>query len=209
VQVAKWGNSLAIRLPAAVVEALRLKEGDEIDIHVADEREFAVARKPSRQDFLNRLRAIAVGCLETSSLTEKRRMPGSFFDTNVLIYLATDDAAKASRAEAIVHDGGATSVQVLNEIANVARRKMKLSWQETRDFLSSLRQLLTVHPLTVDTHDLGLALAERHQLGIYDALIAASALLAECDRLWSEDMQDGMAIEGRLRIVNPFRASER
>jgi predicted nucleic acid-binding protein len=72
-----------------------------------------------------------------------------------------------------------------------------------------LRQLLTVHPLTVDTHDLGLALAERHQLGIYDALIAASALLAECDRLWSEDMQDGMAIEGRLRIVNPFRASER
>ena len=56
-QVARWGNSLAIRLPAAVVEALRLKEGDEIDIHVADEREFAVARKPSRQDFLNRLRA--------------------------------------------------------------------------------------------------------------------------------------------------------
>ena len=56
-QVAKWGNSLAVRLPAAVVEALRLKEGDEIDIRVAGEREFAVARKPSRQDFLNRLRA--------------------------------------------------------------------------------------------------------------------------------------------------------
>lgn len=56
-RVAKWGNSLAVRLPVAVVEALRLKEGDEIDIHVADEREFAVARKPSRQDFLNRLRA--------------------------------------------------------------------------------------------------------------------------------------------------------
>ncbi len=56
-QVAKWGNSLAVRLPAAVVEALRLKEGDEIDIHVAGEREFVVARKPSRQDFLNRLRA--------------------------------------------------------------------------------------------------------------------------------------------------------
>ena len=56
-QVAKWGNSLAVRLPAAVVEALRLKEGDEIDIRVAGEREFAVARKPSREDFLNRLRA--------------------------------------------------------------------------------------------------------------------------------------------------------
>ncbi len=56
-QVAKWGNSLAVRLPAAVVEALRLKEGDEVEIHVASEREFAVARKPSQQDFLNRLRA--------------------------------------------------------------------------------------------------------------------------------------------------------
>jgi predicted nucleic acid-binding protein len=72
--------------------------------------------------------------------------------------------------------------------------------------LSSLRELLTVHPVTVDTHELGLALAERHQLALYDALIAASALLAECDRLWSENMQDGMAIDRRLRIVNPFRA---
>jgi len=55
--VAKWGNSLAIRLPAAVVEALHLKEGDEIEIHVANEREFAVARKPGREEFLKRLRA--------------------------------------------------------------------------------------------------------------------------------------------------------
>src|SRR5271170_2906224 len=136
-------------------------------------------------------------------------MSGSFFDTNILIYLASDDAAKADRAETIVREGGVISVQVLNEVANVARRKMKLTWQETRGFLSSLRELLTVHPVTVDTHELGLALAERHQLGIYDALIAASALLAKCDRLWSEDMQDGMAIDKRLRIVNPFRERRR
>jgi predicted nucleic acid-binding protein len=132
-------------------------------------------------------------------------MHGSFFDTNVLVYLASDDEAKAERAEAMVREGGAISVQVLNEIANIARRKMKLSWQETRNFLSSLRELLTVHPVTIDTHELGLALAERHHLGIYDAMIAASAILAECERLWSEDMQDGMAIDRRLRIVNPFR----
>jgi antitoxin MazE len=56
-QVAKWGNSLAVRLPAAVVEALGLREGDEIDIHIADERDFRVARKPSRDDLLKRLRA--------------------------------------------------------------------------------------------------------------------------------------------------------
>ena len=136
-------------------------------------------------------------------------MPASFFDSNVLAYLASGDSAKADRAEAVLRDGGAISVQVLNEIANVARRKMGMSWQETRGLLSSLRGLLPVHPLTIETHEVGLALAERHQLAIYDALIAASALLAGCDRLWSEDMQDGMAIDRRLRIVNPFRERKR
>ena len=131
-------------------------------------------------------------------------MSGSFFDTNVLIYLTSGDLAKAERAETVLRDGGAISVQVLNEIANVARRKLRMSWQDTRDFLSSMRGLLTVHPVTVETHELGISLAERYNLAIYDALIAAFALLAECDRLWSEDMQDGMAIDRRLRIVNPF-----
>ena len=56
-QVAKWGNSLAVRLPAAVVEALELKEGDEIEIHVADPRSFEVVRKPGPEDLLKRLRA--------------------------------------------------------------------------------------------------------------------------------------------------------
>jgi antitoxin MazE len=56
-QVAKWGNSLAIRLPAAVVEALELKPGDDIEIHVADSRAFGVARKPGRDELLQRLRA--------------------------------------------------------------------------------------------------------------------------------------------------------
>jgi antitoxin MazE len=56
-QVAKWGNSLAVRLPAAVVEALELKSGDEIEIHVAGQRELAIARKPGREELLQRLRA--------------------------------------------------------------------------------------------------------------------------------------------------------
>lgn len=56
-QIAKWGNSLAVRLPAAVVEALELREGDEIDIHIADAREFGIVRKPGREELLKRLRA--------------------------------------------------------------------------------------------------------------------------------------------------------
>ena len=55
-QVAKWGNSLAVRLPAALVEALRLKEGEEIEIHVVGARVLEVARKPTSRDLLMRLR---------------------------------------------------------------------------------------------------------------------------------------------------------
>jgi antitoxin MazE len=55
-QVSKWGNSLAVRLPAAVVEALGLKEGDDIELFAADERAWAVSRNPGRAELLKRLR---------------------------------------------------------------------------------------------------------------------------------------------------------
>ena len=55
-QVAKWGNSLAVRLPASVVEALQLKEGDNVEIHIADARSFEVAKAPSARELLARLR---------------------------------------------------------------------------------------------------------------------------------------------------------
>ena len=69
-----------------------------------------------------------------------------------------------------------------------------------------IRALLPAQPPTIDIHETGLAFAERWGLSIYDALLAAAARHADCDTLWSEDMQDGLVLDGRLRIVNPFRA---
>jgi predicted nucleic acid-binding protein len=117
------------------------------------------------------------------------------------LYLASGDPAKPDRAEKLIGAGGTISVQVLNEITNVARRKMGMSWTETRAFLSLMLGLLTVRPLTVEIHETGLALAGRYGLSIYDAMIAASALHADCDTLWSEDMKDGIVLDGRRRIV--------
>ena len=57
-QVSKWGNSLAIRLPATVVEALKLKEGDEVEVHVVGERDFDIARDRTRERALKRIRAL-------------------------------------------------------------------------------------------------------------------------------------------------------
>jgi predicted nucleic acid-binding protein len=136
------------------------------------------------------------------------QMPGSFFDTNVLVYIAGNDQAKADRAEAALARGGAISVQVLNELANVARRKIRMSWADTHAFLEAIRGLLTVHPLSVEVHETALDVAERYGFSIYYALIAASALHAGCDTLWSEDLQHGMTLEQCLRIVNPFRVSK-
>ncbi len=131
-------------------------------------------------------------------------MPGSFFDSNVLLYLISLDTAKADKAEALLHAGGIISVQVLNEIANVARRKTHMSWRETHDFLELLCDLVRTDPLTIDVHDAGLAASERYGLSVYDGLIVGSALQAGCDTLWSEDMQNGLLIDSRLRITNPF-----
>jgi predicted nucleic acid-binding protein len=131
-------------------------------------------------------------------------MAGNFIDTNVLVYLASSDAEKANRAEALVAAGGTISVQVLNELSNVARRKMKLTWSETHTFLGSLKALLDVAPTTIEVHETGLRVAERYKLSVYDALIVAAALHADCDVLWSEDMQHGLRVDKRIRVQNPF-----
>lgn len=131
-------------------------------------------------------------------------MGGRFVDTNVLLYLASGDAQRADRAEAVIAEGGIISVQVLNEIANVLRRKMRMPWPDAHLFLDMIRALLTVEQVTSETHETGLRIAERYGLSIHDAMIVSAALMAGCDTLMSEDMQDGLVIDDRLRIVNPF-----
>lgn len=130
-------------------------------------------------------------------------MSADFVDTNVVLYLL-DDGPKAEKAETILASSPHVSVQVLNEALVNCRRKAGLTWDETHDFLSGLKALCPVHDLSPETHDLGAALAQRYGLSIYDAMIVSAALLAGCDRLFSEDMQHGLVIEDRLRITNPF-----
>ncbi len=130
--------------------------------------------------------------------------PEVFIDTSVLLYLLSADNHKADRAEIIVRAGGLISVQVLNEIANVARRKLAMSWAEINEVSALIRSVCPAAPLTVETHDRGRLVAERYGLSVYDAMIVAAALLGGCETLYSEDMQDGLLIDRQLRICNPF-----
>ncbi len=128
-----------------------------------------------------------------------------FFDTNVLLYLLSGDPARASRAEKELSSGGVVSVQVLNEFASVASRKLQMSIAEIREVLTAIRAVCTIVSISAETHDLGLQIAERYGLSVYDSMIVASALLAECKTLITEDMQDGQTFHGRIRVRNPFR----
>jgi predicted nucleic acid-binding protein len=130
----------------------------------------------------------------------------AFIDSNIVLYLLSADAAKADRAEAVIAAGGSISVQVLNEVTSVIRRKLGMNWAETDEVLAGLRAACPVEPLTTQTHDTGRRLAERYGLSVYDAMIAAAALLAGCNRLYSEDMQHGLLIDRQLRVCNPFIA---
>lgn len=131
-------------------------------------------------------------------------MAAEFVDTNVVLYLLSADTAKADRAEQVLLRRPRISVQVLNEALVNCRRKAGLDWAETAQFLGGLRQLCPVADLTAETHDIGRAVAERYGFAIYDAMIVAAALQADCTILWTEDLSDGQWIESRLQIRNPF-----
>jgi len=127
-----------------------------------------------------------------------------FFDSNVVLYLISEDETKADAAEALISQGGYVSVQVLNETASIATRKLQMTHEEVREVLASVRAICQVNPLTCETHDLGMQIADRYQLSIYDSMIVASALAAGCSTLYSEDLQDGMLVNRSLKIKNPF-----
>ena len=130
----------------------------------------------------------------------------SFFDTNVLLYLLSKDSAKADRTEALLVAGGVISVQVLNEFVSVASRKLAMTIPEIREILSTIRTVCIVNPLDIETHELGLDLAERYGFSIYDGLIVAAALHARCTVLYTEDLQQGQVID-QMVIRNPFAES--
>jgi len=128
----------------------------------------------------------------------------SFFDTSVLLYLLSQDSNKADRVEQLLAERGTISVQVLNEFAAVAMRKLKMPLSEVREILGTLRAICNVEPVTVATHDRGLAINERYGFSLYDSMLVAAALLADSKALYSEDLQHGQVIDGQLRVVNPF-----
>ena len=130
-------------------------------------------------------------------------MAKPFIDSNVVLYLFSSDTLKADRAESLLQSGGLISVQVLNEVASVCLRKLKMTWEDVDAVLETLKSTCEVLPVSLASHEKAVGLAERFQISFYDANIAATAILCGADTLFSEDLQNGMSMDS-LTVVNPF-----
>jgi predicted nucleic acid-binding protein len=123
----------------------------------------------------------------------------------VLIYSVAENDPRSDAAEALLAGGGVISAHVLNEFVAVARRKLGMPWADVTEALDAIRILCpSPVPITIETHGAALRIAQQYGYHIYDALVAAAALEAKCDTLYTEDMQDSQVIDDRLTIKNPF-----
>ena len=130
-----------------------------------------------------------------------------FLDSNIVIYAYCNNSLdKQQKAkELFVEKNIAISTQVLQETANTLHRKVKADFHTIRSLLEEcVSNVSTLHVNTCETVFQACDIAERYQYSFYDSLIIASALEAECQILYSEDMQHNQFIEGRLKIINPF-----
>lgn len=139
-------------------------------------------------------------------------MKGKYFiDTNIIVY-AFDESSpkKQARAlrlieEALVKGVGVLSTQVVQEFLNVALKKfaVPLRWDHAQMFLTTvLAPLCNIFP-SIDGYQEALLIHSQTGFGFYDSLIVSSAIKAECEILYSEDLQHGRTVRG-TRIINPF-----
>jgi len=127
-----------------------------------------------------------------------------FLDSNILIYSRADDS-RSTEAARLIENPFTISVQILNQFAVVMRRKLGFEWDRIEGAVADVVQLASsIHPVSLDLHIAGMRIAERYGLQLYDSVVVAAALRAQCSTLFSEDMHHGLIVEDRLTIVNPF-----
>lgn len=128
-----------------------------------------------------------------------------FLDTNILIYAFSTDS-RAIKAQALLYGPFVISVQTLNEFANAARKKLKMSWSDTAEAVKAVVRVSSlIVPINEKTTLAALDLAQHYNFSFYDAAMITAALNAGCSRYYSEDLHHGLLVERRLTIVNPFR----
>ena len=132
------------------------------------------ARKLAGKSYLHNCVDSVADCLKISTLIDLKLTPANeamsktFIDSNVVLYLFSSDKVKANRAESMLRSGGLISVQVLNEVASVCLRKLKMSWADIDLVLQALKNNCEVLPLSLASHEKAVDLAKRFQISFYE-----------------------------------------
>ncbi|MBS3963175.1 MAG: PIN domain-containing protein [Methylomonas sp.] len=132
-------------------------------------------------------------------------MPAKFVDTNIVIYMLSQDEVKREIALTILSCNPVMSIQVLSETANTMRRKLGFDPTTVATVINRLSGSCSyLQPLTLATLQSAIDITRRYGFSHYDSLIIAAALQTDCRVLYSEDMQHNQVIDDRLTIINPF-----
>ena len=140
----------------------------------------------------------------------KQMLDRIFLDTNIILYsYSEDDIYKQNISQEILRNNifnTFISKQVINEITNILFKKIKLSSEEVENAILELDSEFEIFDFYLTTQIKAIRLKKDYNLQFYDALIIATALENNCTILYSEDMQHNLIIEGKLTIINPFKA---
>lgn len=132
-------------------------------------------------------------------------MPGNkFIDTNIILYLLSNDSYKKTLSKKIIREDCCISTQVMGEFSNVCLRKFNMSLEDTETALRKIVDVANVAVLNDETVFFALKLKQKYKFQFFDSLILAAAIENNCTVLYSEDMQHKQIIENKLEIVNPF-----
>jgi predicted nucleic acid-binding protein len=127
-----------------------------------------------------------------------------FADTNLFVYAQSQDRDKALCAIRIIENAPVISTQVINESVSVLTRKYKFTLSEAHEIAESLLDLCEVVAVDEKTIRKAILLAKSYSFSHWDSLIIAAALLADCNVIFSEDMQHGQVFDNQLTVINPF-----
>ncbi|MCB1876545.1 MAG: PIN domain-containing protein [Chromatiales bacterium] len=128
-----------------------------------------------------------------------------FLDSNILVYAFSETEPEKCRIarELWLLPEAWVSTQVLNEVANVLRRKFRLPFHQIGEVILEINRTLAVLTVDYDIIEKAITLAQRHPHSYFDALMLAAASHLECETLYSEDLQHQAKIQG-VKIINPF-----
>jgi predicted nucleic acid-binding protein len=145
-------------------------------------------------------------------MSDVSSQPVCFIDSNIWLYafIEANETIKEARARSIIRDNSniVISTQVINEVSVNLIKKAGFAEDEIRQLVTSFYQRYTVSNISPDTLLLASQLREKYQCSYWDSLIIASALESGASIIYSEDMHDGLLVDGRLTIINPFKSKE-